>query len=58
MAYISDRDRRAFEEAYKTVVDNFTEDEQVRIGKLAGELNSILEAARKRQQEKLAKAAP
>ena len=57
MAHISDRDRRAFEEAYKTVLDNFTEDEQTRIGKLAGELNSILELTKKRQQEKVAKAA-
>ncbi len=57
MAHISDRDRRVFEEAYKTVLDNFAEHEQARIGKLAGELNSILEAAKRRQQEKLAKAA-
>jgi len=58
MAQISDRDRRAFEEAYKTVQDNFTPDEQAHIGKLAGELNSILEAAKKREKEKLAKSAP
>ena len=57
MAPFSDRDRRAFEEAYKTVLDNFTEDEQTCVGKLAGELNSILELAKKRQQEKLARAA-
>jgi hypothetical protein len=56
MAHISDRDRSAFEEAYKTVLDNFTEGEQERLRKLAGELNSILEDAKKRQQEKLAKA--
>lgn len=58
MPHISDSNRRAFEEAYKTVLDNFTEDEQVRIGKLARELNSILADAKKRQQEKRAKAAP
>jgi hypothetical protein len=56
MAQISDRDRRVFEEAYKTVLDTFTDDEQARIGHLAGELNSILDAAKKRQQERLAKA--
>ena len=57
MAHISDRDRRTFEEAYKTVLDNFTADEQVHIGKFARELNFILEAARKREKEKLAKGA-
>jgi CRISPR/Cas system-associated protein Csm6 len=57
MAHISDKDRNAFSEAYKTVLDNFTEEEQVRIGRLSAELNSILEAAKKREQEKLAKAA-
>ncbi len=57
MAQISDRDRRTFEEAYKTVLDNFTADEQVHIGNFARELNFILEAARKREKEKLAKGA-
>jgi len=57
MAQISERDRRTFEEAYKTVLDNFTPDEQVHIGKFARELNFILEAARKREKEKLAKGA-
>jgi len=40
------------------VLDNFTPDEQVHIGKLARELSFILEAARKREKEKLAKGAP
>ena len=45
-------------EAGNTVLDNFTAEEQVRIGELSTQLNSILDAAKKRQQEKLAKAAP
>jgi hypothetical protein len=57
MGYITDKDRTVFSEAHNTVLDNFTEGEQVRIGKPAGELKTILEAAKKRQREKLSKAA-
>ena len=58
MARISDKDRKPFSEAGNTVLDNFTAEEQVCIGELSTQLNSILDAAKKRQQEKLAKAAP
>jgi len=39
-------------EAYKTVLDNFTEEEQSRVHKLARELEGILLAVKKRQQER------
>lgn len=55
LAAISDRDRNAFQEAHNTVLDNFTEEEQVRIGKLAADLKAILDAAKKRQQDRLGK---
>jgi len=58
MAGIRDKDRSVFSEAYKTVLDNFTEEELERIGKLSAELNSILEAAKKREQQRVKKAAP
>jgi hypothetical protein len=48
MARISDRDRTVFEEAYKTVLDNFTEGELAQIGRLAGELRNVIEGAKKR----------
>jgi hypothetical protein len=51
MGQISDKDRSIFREAYNTVLDNLTEDEQSEIDRLAGELQRILEAAKGRQQE-------
>ena len=41
-------DRDAFSEAHKTVIDNFTDEEQRQIHKLAEELRAILTAAKKR----------
>ncbi len=58
MASISEKERSVFSEAYKTVLDNFTEEELIRIGKLSAELNSILETAKKREQQRVKKAAP
>lgn len=53
MAQINNQDRDVFSNAYKSILDNFTPEEQERIGELAGELKSILEAAIRREQEKL-----
>lgn len=53
MAHISDASRNVFQEAHNTVLDNFTEDEQKRIDELAARLKAIIEAAKKRQQDKL-----
>jgi hypothetical protein len=41
-------DRDVFSEAHKTVIDNFTDEEQRKIHKLAEELRAILTAAKKR----------
>lgn len=57
MASISDRDRNVFKEACTTVLDNFNEEEQVRIGKLAADLKTIPGAAKKRQQDRMSKGA-
>jgi len=57
MAAINDRDRTAFDEASKTVLDNFSEAEQETIGKLAAQLKSVLEAAKKRAHDQISKSA-
>jgi hypothetical protein len=56
MGEISDKDRFVFSEASKTVLNNFTREQQERIGELAIELNSILDDAKKREKERVAKA--
>jgi len=45
-------DRDVWAEAYKTVLDNFTEEEQRKMHKLANELQEILIAAKKRLEGK------
>jgi len=56
VAAIADKDRSAFKDAAGTVLDNFTHEEQQRIAAMASELRAILTAAKKRNQERLAKA--
>jgi hypothetical protein len=58
MGFINGMDRNVFREAANTMLGNFDDEEQGRIGKLARELKAILEAAKKREQEKVRKAAP
>lgn len=48
MAHMVGVDRDVFSEAHKTVIDNFTDEEQRKIHKLAEELRAILTAAKKR----------
>jgi len=48
MARISDKDRTVFEEAYKSVLDNFTEMELEQIGKAAEDLRNVIEGAKQR----------
>jgi hypothetical protein len=48
MARISDKDRAILGEVYKTVLDNFSQDEVSRIGRLAGELSIIIQDAKSR----------
>jgi hypothetical protein len=50
---MDDKSRAVFAEAYKTVGLDFTLEEQARITVIAQELRTVLESARKRQQEKL-----
>ncbi|HEY4740201.1 MAG TPA: hypothetical protein VIH76_06360 [Candidatus Acidoferrales bacterium] len=56
-AAISDRDRDVFAEAHQTVLNNFSEQEQERIGTLAADLKAIIDAAKKRAQGKMSKGA-
>jgi hypothetical protein len=56
MAAITDKDRGIFREAETTVLHNFTQEEQQRIAAMASELQEILTAAKKRDQEKFGKA--
>lgn len=53
MGEISNKDRNVFSDANRTVGLDFTSDEQVRIAQLAEELKRIMDAAKKRLQEKL-----
>ena len=55
MPHISDRDRTIFAEAHNTILD-FSETEHVEIGKMAAELKRIIEAAKKRPQDRINKA--
>jgi hypothetical protein len=56
MATISDTDRNVFREAVQTTLANFAPEEHERIGAMASELQTILTAAKKREQEKFGKA--
>lgn len=51
MAHITDADRSVFAEAYKTVLENFTKEEQEQLHRVAAQLGRILEAAKKRAGE-------
>jgi hypothetical protein len=51
MARISDKDKSVFSEAEKTITDNFTSEELLRISAMSKELRNILVAALKRQQD-------
>jgi len=51
MSHITDLDRTVFAEAYHTVLDNFTDDEQKQLHAIAGQLRTIIEAAKKRQSD-------
>ena len=48
MATISDADRNVFSEAYKTALDNFTEEEIAHISLAAAELKAVFDAAKRR----------
>jgi hypothetical protein len=48
MARISDKNRTVFKEAYKSVLDNFTEMELEQIGKAAEDLRTVIEGAKQR----------
>jgi hypothetical protein len=51
MSRISDKDKSVFSEAEKTITDNFTSEELLRISAMSMELRNILDAALKRQQD-------
>ena len=53
MGEMGDRSRAVFAEAYNAVGLDFTLEEQARITVIAQELRTVLESAKKRQQEKL-----
>ena len=53
MASINDKDRNIFQEAEKTVLDNFTESELEEIRRMASRVEAIIKAAKERQQEGL-----
>jgi len=53
MPHVSDVSRNVFQEAHNTVLDNFTADELARIDELATRLRAIIEAAKKRQKDRL-----
>jgi len=55
MARIKYQDASVFKEANLTVLDNFSDDEVQHIEKLAQELKGVLDAAKKRQQDRLKK---
>ena len=57
MARISDDCVTVFSDAYKTAMDNFTDEDLSRIREVASELKRILDDAKRRQQEKLSKRA-
>ncbi|MGA9984133.1 MAG: hypothetical protein WBP95_11710 [Acidobacteriaceae bacterium] len=51
MPAINDTTRFVFSEMDKTILDNFTRDELARIDAAAKELKTILDAAKKRNQD-------
>ena len=53
MGEMGDRSRAVFAEACKTVGLDFILEEQARITVIAQDLKTVLESAKKRQQEKL-----
>jgi predicted secreted protein len=55
MARIKYQDASVFKEANLTLLDNFSDDEVQHIEKLAQELKGVLDAAKKRQQDRLKK---
>ncbi|HUE05479.1 MAG TPA: hypothetical protein VMR62_38405 [Bryobacteraceae bacterium] len=55
MAAITDNNRSVFKEAAATLLDNFTQEELEQIAAAASELQTILTAAEKRDQEKFRK---
>jgi hypothetical protein len=55
MAAITDNNRSVFKEAAATLLDNFTQEELEQIAATASELQTILTAAKKRDQEKFRK---
>jgi hypothetical protein len=55
MAAITDNNRSVFKEAAATLLDNFTQEELEQIAAAASELQTILTAAEKRDQEKFSK---
>ena len=55
MAAITDKNRSVFKEAAATLLDNFTQEELEQIAATASELQTILTAAKKRDQEKFRK---
>jgi hypothetical protein len=52
MAEMRDADRSRFSDAYKGTFD-FSDDEVIRIGQLAAELDAIMKTALNRQKEKI-----
>jgi hypothetical protein len=48
MAHMVNVDRDIFSEAHKTVLDNFTEEEQRKIHEIAEELREVLAVAKQR----------
>jgi flagellar motor switch protein FliG len=55
MAAITDKNRSVLKEAAATLLDNFTQEELEQIAATASELQTILTAAKKRDQEKFRK---
>jgi hypothetical protein len=55
MARIKDQDASIFKEASLSVLDTFSDDEARDIEVLAQELKAMLDAAKKRQQDRLRK---
>jgi hypothetical protein len=56
MSRMSDVDMSVFSDAYKTTLDDFTDAEQTEIRAIASRLRQVLEAAKKRDQERVNKA--
>jgi hypothetical protein len=56
MAAITDKDRSVFKDAAATVLENFTQQEQLQIAAMASELRTIIAAAKVRDQGKFKKA--